>query len=148
MNRKVLWYIFLILLPVVAVGLATTHNSVMVYNTQTQQTLYCSYFTLLPEGTLRVTTPLAAVCCIVAGGLAIAYVAGRQKSLLMGIQVVSFAAALLATLPILIGGTIRVVPNVALPILMVCQWLLSAIMYRKGTAGGKEKREPRRLSQL
>lgn len=147
MNKRVLWVSFLILLPVVAAGFATTVNSVSIFNSASEEAIYCSYFTLLPEGTFQVATPFAAICCIVSAILAITYAAGRKRVLLPIVKWLSFAAVLLAVLPIMMttNGDIVIVPNVVLPILMAIEYFVAAIMQKKTDAMGYTKREPTRL---
>ena len=64
---------FLILLPVLAVGLATTGNSVMVFDSTAGTTAYYAYFEVLPVAQYQMLPPLAATLSVVAGILAAVY---------------------------------------------------------------------------
>ena len=59
MKKKVLLQSLLIVLPILAVGLATTTNSVTVFNTLTGETQYYSYFDVLPVTNLPGATTRA-----------------------------------------------------------------------------------------
>ena len=57
--------LFLILLPVCAVGLATTGNSVTVFTPATQVTVYGSYFDLIEEAaSYQILPPLAGLLAV------------------------------------------------------------------------------------
>lgn len=143
MKKQTLLKLFLILLPVLAVGLATTGNSVTVFDSQTGTTAYYSYFDLLPVATMRMVTPLAGILSILAGGFAIGSVVSKQSWCRKTVKWLSIAAATVAVLPILVRGDVLVVPNVGFPIFMGAEWILAWIMDKKPGEKTAEQSGPR-----
>lgn len=132
MNKTILQKLFLILLPVSAVGLATAKDSVTVFDTIAQSTVYGSYFDLIPEaGNSQILPPLAGMLAVACAVLGIAYMVKEKPGLLKGIFWVSLLSACAATLPFALRGEKIVVPNVMEPILMCCQAVLAYVMGRK-----------------
>lgn len=129
MNKTIMQKLFLILLPVCAVGLASAGDSVTVFDPATQTTVYGAYFDLIPEsGNYQILPPLAgtlAVACVVLG---ISYMVKAKPGLLKGILWVGILSAAAAALPIALRGDIIVVPNVLFPILMCGQAGLAYVM--------------------
>ncbi len=135
MNKAMMRKLFLILLPVLAVGLATTKDSVTVFDPGTQVTVYGSYFNLIPEaGNCQILPPVAGMLAAASVVLAIAYMVKTQKGLLKGILWVAVLSAAAAALPVALRGEIIVVPNVVLPLLMCGQAGLAYITEKKPQA--------------
>lgn len=131
MKKEILMKILLVLLPILAVGLATTTDSVMVYDPQAGTMAYYSYFSLLPVGNFRMITPLAAILSVASGLLAAVYAATKKEGLLKGIAAVSFCSATLAALPVMLSTDVKILPNVGLPIFMVVELLLAYYILKK-----------------
>ena len=145
MKKQMLLKSVLILLPVLAVGLATTADSVMVFDSVAGTTEYYSYFDLLPHGAFRLVTPLAAVLCLAAGILAAVYLGKKSQKCLKGLGIVSMAAAIVAVVPILLSGDVKIVPNVGLPIFMLAEYAFAYYHQKKGDSEkSQEKLSPRR----
>lgn len=142
MKKQKIMKLFLILLPILAVGLATTGDSVMVFDPQTGSTDYYSYFTPLEVGSFQMITPLAAVLSLVSGILAAVYMVFKKNGLLKGIVGVSFCSATLAVLPILMPAEVKIMPNVGLPIFMMAQLFLAYILLKEPQVQ-EEKKAPR-----
>lgn len=124
MKKQMLIKSLLILLPVLAVGLATTVDSVTVFNTLSGTTEYYSYFEMVPVENLQMLPPLAAVLSLVSGVLAAIYLGKKNMRCLKAAGYAAFGAAVAACIPIAIRGEILVVPNVALPLFMLIQYLV------------------------
>ena len=131
MKKKMLWNIFLILLPVAAMGLATTVNAVTLYNTVTHETTYQSYLDLGPVGSLQMAPVLAVFLCLVSAVLAAIFAVKEKKGVLKAVKYVALGASIAAVLPIYIQSEVRMIPSVLLPILMMLQWGMAAYMGRK-----------------
>lgn len=131
MKKVNLKKILLILLPVLAVGLATAVDSVMVYDSVAGTTEYYSYFDLIPDCSYQMAMPLAAILSIVAGILAAVYLVRRKRGCLKGILGTAFCAATLAVIPVLLKGDVMIVPNVGLPIFMFIDCGLAYVMMQK-----------------
>ena len=143
MKKETLLKILLILLPILAVGLATTTDSVLVYDTLAGTTEQYSYFTLLPVGNFQMITPLAAICSAISGLLGGAYAASKKEGLLKGIVGVSFASATLAALPIMLSAEVKILPNVGLPIFMVAQLFVAYYILKQ-----PQQAEAKKISKL
>lgn len=119
MKKETFQKMFLILLPVMAVALATTGNSVMVFDPATSITAYGSYFALIPQaGNCQILSPVAACLAVVGVVLGILYMVYGRTGYLKGILWVSLISASAAALPIAIERSIVILPNVMLPLLM------------------------------
>ncbi len=119
MNKQVMTKVFLVLFPAMAVALATTGDSVMMYDKAAQTTTYASYFAPVNVGGLTLLPPLAAILAIVTTALAAVYAIARKPWCLRGIIATGFVSAMSATAPILMQGDVLVVPHAMLPILML-----------------------------
>ena len=129
--KKINWKnVILILMPVLAVGLATTTDSVMVFDSAAGTTEYYSYFDLIPNSNFAIAMPLAAILSLVSGILAAILIVKKNPKMLKGIAGCSFVAATVAVLPILLKGEVVVFPNVGLPIFMMVDWLVAYMMLK------------------
>ena len=129
MNKKVLTKVFLPLLPTMAVLLATTGDSVKIYNIPAGTVESCSYFTLLPVTNMQIVTPLAAIGAVVALFFALVYVMTGKRWCVRGVFYTAFLSTCAAACPNLIHSEIMVMPNVIFPLLMAALCLLA---YRTG----------------
>ena len=125
MKKKALVKRLLILLPVLAVGLATTMDSVIVFDAAAGITSYYSYFDLIPVTSLQNLPPLAGLLCAVCGICAVVYLVRKKTWSLKAVVITSLAAATTAVIPVMIQGDVKVVPNVGLPIIMTVEYLVS-----------------------
>ncbi len=130
MKRQDLPKVFLVLLPLMAVVLATTGDSVTVYDTAAGTVAYSSYFTPVEVGGLTMLPVLAGVLAAVCLVLAILAATGRGWAY-KGILVTAFCAALCATAPIWMQGDILVVPNAMFPLFMMTTVAISAYAGKK-----------------
>jgi len=146
MKKQTLVKSLLILLPVLAVGLATTGDSVIVFDSVTGVTEYYSYFDLAPLERLQMLPPLAGMLSFVSGILAAVWLVTKKGWSLKGIFGTSFAAATVAGIPVMLQGAVRMVPNVGLPIFMIVQCLL-AYHYIKHPEKAQEKETPRKIKR-
>ncbi len=142
MNKQLLTKIFLILLPAMAVVLATTGDSVMVYDKAAETTSYASYFVPVNAGGLTLLPPLAAILAIVTTVLGIVYAITRKNWCIRGVIATGFVSATAATVPVLMQGEMLVVPNPMLPILMLAACAV-AVYASKKPAEEKVKHGPR-----
>ncbi len=129
--KKLDWKkVCLVLLPILSVGLATTVDSVMVFDAAAGTTEYYSYFDLIPNSNYAMLMPLAAILSAVSGILAAVLIIKKNFKMLKGIVGCSFCAATFAVLPILLKGDVTVFPNVGLPIFMMVDCLVSYTMMK------------------
>ena len=143
MQKQMLLKIFLILMPVLAVGLATTVDSVTVFDTVTGTTEYCSYFDPVPVENLQMLPSLAATLSLVSGILAAVYVAKKSRRCLKAAGYVAFASAAAASIPMIIRGDVLVIPNVGLPIFMMVQYLVTLAAGKLPEEKAADRKAPR-----
>lgn len=143
MKKNVLMNVFLILLPAMAVLLATTSDSVTVVDSLTKTTETYSYFDLIPDLSTQMCMPLAALLAVAATVLAVLHVATAKPWCVQGLYWVAFLSATAAVIPILARGETMVLPNVGLPILMLIDCLLAGILKKKPEDKKAEKSAPR-----
>ena len=125
MKKQTLIKALLILFPVLAVGLATTVDSVTVFDTVAGTAEYYSYFDLVPVENLQGLPPLAATLSLISGILAAVYLGKKSAGCLKAAGYAAFGAAIAACIPIVVRGDILVIPNVVLPLLMLAQYLVT-----------------------
>jgi len=135
-KKKVLMKVFLVLLPAMAVLLATTRDSVKVYDVSAGTVEAYSYFSVLPVQNMSMITVLAAMLAVVALVLALAFVITNKPGCLKGVFYTACASTCAAAAPNLLRQAVMVVPNVMLPILMA---VLGFLAY---TAGKSKEATP------
>lgn len=134
MKKKVILKALLLVFPILAVGLATTVNSVTVFNTVTGETQYFSYFDVLPIANLQMITPLAALLAALSGILAAVHMATKRQALLKAVAYTALASAAVAAIPLVLREEVLVIPNVGLPIFMMVEYCVGYFL-------GKEEPE-------
>lgn len=145
MKKENIFNFFLIALPVAAVGVAATGKSVTIYDRMTNTKQYLSYFELLPEGTLQMATPLAAILAIITAILAVAYVISKKKQCIVGVYVCSFASLFSAEIPSLMQNELMILPNVLVPGLLLADCIMA---YSRMKKPGEKKEETGRRLQI
>jgi len=145
MNKRVLLLSLLIVCPVLAVGLATTGDSVTVFDTVTRETRYFSYFDILPVAKLSMLTPLAALLAAAAGIAAAVYMVRKKNGVLKAAGYLALASAGLAAIPNVLRDQILVIPNVIFPTLMLMEYVVCYYL-GKLKQEQKESRNQNRLS--
>ena len=143
MKKNIILKLLLILFPILAVGLATTLDSVTVFNTVTGQTQYFSYFDILPVSNLSMITPATALLSALSGIFAAIYMATKRKALLKSVGYAALASAVLAAIPMVLREEIMVIPNVALPIFMMLEYYVAFILGKEGPAKMEKTKNPR-----
>lgn len=143
MRKQTILKSFLILLPVLAVGLATTADSVLTFDSVSGITDYYSYFDILPYAEFQLLPPLAAMLSGLSGILAVIYLIFKNKGTLKASSIVALISAALAVLPIIRTGDVRVIPNVGVPIFMICQYVLAYYLAKNADKLEKEQNAPR-----
>jgi len=118
------------LMPILAVGLATTMDSVMVFDSAAGTTEYYSYFDLIPNSNFAMLMPLSAILSLVCGILAAVLIVKKKHGVLKGIVGCAFCAATFAVLPIMLKGEVVVFPNVGLPIFMMVDCFVAYMMLK------------------
>lgn len=146
MRKQILIKSMFLLLPVLAVGLATTRDSVMVFDPASGSTEYFSYFDQLPVAQFQMLLPLVGMLCAVVGILAVIYLVSKKKRFLRASCFVALAASAMAVLPMVIAADVKVVPNVGVPVLMFVHYVMAYHCSGEGQKQFQEK-EGRRLKR-
>lgn len=144
--KKLDWKkILLVLMPVLSIGLATTMDSVTVFDAASGNTEYYSYFDLIPNSSFAMLMPLAAILSGVCGILAAILIVRKKGGVLKGIVGCSFCSATFAVLPILLKGDVVIFPNVGLPIFMMVNCMVAYTLLKKPQP--EQQSEHKRLSR-
>lgn len=139
MKKETMLKIALILLPVLAIGLATTVDSVTVFDTRTGAASYGSYFSLLPVGEKQMFAPLAGLLCMLVLVLAFICVVFRKTNLTAAVKWLAFGAMFFAACPIILRGEVLVVPHVGVPVFMGLEWVAAHMLAPKQKQGATLK---------
>ena len=146
MKKQAVLKSLLILLPILAVGLATTGDSVLVFDAQSGVTEYYSYFDLVPTANLQLLPPLAAMLSLVAGICGAVYLVKKKAWSLKAIFWCSLIAACVASVPTVMQSDLKMVPNAGLPLFMVINWLVASYI-QKHPEKKEEKKPARRIKK-
>ncbi len=144
--KKKMMKILLVLVPFMAVVLATTNNSVQMVNMTTGETVVGSYFGMLSEDPVAVCPFMAAFCGVIALLCAILYLIVKKKGFMKTSEWAAFAGACLAVVPVTAGGEQKLLPNVFFPILLMIHFLIAAFS-SKWNLEEKEMPQGRRLER-
>ena len=145
MDKKKMQNIVLVALPMIAVVLAGMPNAVTVFDLVSHgQSVTCSFFTLVEDVNAAVCFPYAGIFGAVGFGLSVLYLVMKKQSWLKAASVVSFISTTLSVIPVLVGGDVMMIPNMAVPILMGIHCLLASSMSR-GPKPAEEDNKGERL---
>lgn len=146
MKKQAIVKSLLILLPILAVGLATAGDSVIVFDSVSGATEYYSYFDLIPVENVRTLPALAAMLSLLSGVLAAVWMVKKKEWCLKGIVGVAMASACAAVIPTVQQATFKAVPNVGLPIFMIINCLV-AYHFVKHPEKKEEKKAAKKLKK-
>ena len=117
--------ILLVLLPFMAVVLATTPDSVKLIEVATGETVTGSYFQMLNDSVAAVCPFYAAVGGIFSLLFSVIFAFSHKKGLLQASRWCAFAGACLAVLPVVQRGEVLILPHVLMPILLFADFVLA-----------------------
>ena len=142
--KKIMTKILLAVLPVLAVVLATTGDSVKIINRTTGEIAAASYFELLPEGTLQMAPHLAGICAAVTVLLIVVFLVNKNQKMLKGAKWCSFTGALFAVLPMFVKeGETLMLPNVGVPLFLMIEFFVCSMAEKMDLRSDKELNGPR-----
>ena len=136
--------ILLVALPLMAVVLATTNNSVKLIDTVTGNTVTGSYFQMLNDSVMAVAPFYAAIGGILSMLLAVIFLATHKKGMLQASRWAAFVGACLAVLPVVQRGEVIILPNVMMPIFLFADFILATFAKRWNL----EKKDPVQAPRL
>ena len=134
------------MLPLMALILATTGDSVYLVNMTTGERTAGSYFTMLGNSPAAVCPVLAATCSIVSFAAAVIWLYVKKYGVLRISCWASFAGACLAVLPLAVRGQLMLLPNVLFPVLLMAHFILCAFS-KKLNLEKREEPQGKRLER-
>lgn len=124
-NKATIIRSMLIVLPVLAVGLATAGDSVQVFDTISKTYSFGSFFVPVPVESLAILPPVAGASALVLFFESVYYMVRKKEKALTGCKFACIVGALCASVPPMIrGGEMLVLPNPMFPILLLVDLLL------------------------
>ena len=131
MYQKVLTKVFLPLLPAMAVLLATTGDSVTVFNVPAGTVETYSFFPAQIVSGLQLCTVLAAILAVIAVIFALIFVVSGKSWSVHGVFYTACVSTFASACPVLVRGDVVVVPHVVFPVLMAVVCILAHITRKK-----------------
>lgn len=133
MKKKNIKSILLIAFAVIAVYVGCMPTGVAVYDlSQSPEPFRCSYFNLVEGVTGGICLPAAALCACIILLTAGLYLTMKKVGMISAVKILSMASAILAVVPVLMRDpAIQLVPNMLLPIAMLCEYAVAYYMEKK-----------------
>lgn len=138
MKKETALLIALLLLPLLAVGIAVSPASVTVIQDQTLTTM--SFAQTVDGSAFGWCAPVALLMTYGIFASAVIYALTKKPFWLKAIRAVSFLAMFLAVLPIIVQDEIRIIPNVMVGIALGAQWAAAHFAIKK--SGKQEEKKP------
>ncbi len=133
MDKNKLSQYFLVLLPVLAVGLATTANAVSIYFPAEDRYIYGSFFMLMEAaGDYQALPPLAGFCAIACALLSAAWAIRGGKRFLTAARWLDIAAAVCAVLPVAFCREFYIIPTPFFSLILMGHVLLTGMLEKRG----------------
>ena len=143
MKKHTLILIALILIPLIAVAIAISPGSVMVFQTQTLTTM--SFAEPLEGVDFGWCAPVALILTYVLFAAVVIYALTKKQLVLKLVRGVGFVAMSLVALPILARSEVLIVPNAFVGMLLAAHWLISHFTLRSMNPKQEEKPKGKRL---
>ena len=131
MKKNSVLKILLLILPVIAIGVESLPNSVTVLWRENQDTPiseYCSFFSVLSDGSLPLGMAIAGMLTGVTFGFAVAYFISRKKQWLSWLKWMALAAMAAASISVVAQTDPMVLPNVGVYLLLIAEWVIAFYM--------------------
>ena len=143
MKKQTLILIALILIPLIAVAIAISPGSVMVFQNQTLTTM--SFAEPLEGVDFGWCAPVALILTYVLFAAVVIYALTKKQLVLKIVRGVGFVAMSLVALPILARSEVLIVPNAFVGMLLAAHWLISHFTLRSMNPKQEEKPKGKRL---
>lgn len=146
MKKSTAMIVFLLVIPLSVVAVASSPSGATVYDGETAQMI--TWFQTVEGSAYGWCLPVAALLNYIAFGLAVIFGLKKKQWSLQGIFWLSFAALCLASVPIVVQTEIKTVPNI-LGVLLLGAESLAAHLVRKNPElfSEKEKTKGKQLKQ-
>ena len=143
MKKQTLILIALILIPLIAVAIAISPGSVMVFQNQTLTTM--SFAEPLEGVDFGWCAPVALILTYVLFAAVVIYALTKKQLVLKIVRGVGFVAMSLVALPIIARSEVLIVPNAFVGMLLAAHWLISHFTLRSMNPKQEEKPKGKRL---
>ena len=143
MKKQTLILIALILIPLIAVAIAISPGSVMVFQNQTLTTM--SFAEPLEGVDFGWCAPVALILTYVLFAAVVIYALTKKQLVLRIVRGVGFVAMSLIALPIIARSEVLIVPNAFVGMLLAAHWLISHFTLRSMNPKQEEKPKGKRL---
>ena len=143
MKKQTLILIALILIPLIAVAIAISPGSVMVFQNQTLTTI--SFAEPLEGVDFGWCAPVALILTYVLFAAVVIYALTKKQPVLRIVRGVGFVAMTLVALPIIVRSEVLIVPNAFVGMLLAAHWLISHFTLRSMNPKQEEKPKGKRL---
>ena len=143
MKKQTLILIALILIPLIAVAIAISPGSVMVFQNQTLTTM--SFAEPLEGVDFGWCAPVALILTYVLFAAVVIYALTKKQPVLRIVRGVGFVAMSLVALPIIARSEVLIVPNAFVGMLLAAHWLISHFTLRSMNPKQEEKPKGKRL---
>ena len=143
MKKQTLILIALILIPLIAVAIAISPGSVMVFQNQTLTTM--SFAEPLEGVDFGWCAPVALILTYVLFAAVVIYALTKKQPVLRIVRGVGFVAMTLVALPIIVRSEVLIVPNAFVGMLLAAHWLISHFTLRSMNPKQEEKPKGKRL---
>lgn len=143
MKKQTLILIALILIPLIAVAIAISPGSVMVFQNQTLTTM--SFAEPLEGVDFGWCAPVALILTYVLFAAVVIYALTKKQTVLKIVRGVGFVAMSLVALPIIVRSEVLIVPNAFVGMLLAAHWLISHFTLRSMNPKQEEKPKGKRL---
>ena len=143
MKKQTLILIALILIPLIAVAIAISPGSVMVFQNQTLTTI--SFAEPLEGVDFGWCAPVALILTYVLFAAVVIYALTKKQLVLKIVRGVGFVAMSLVALPIIARSEVLIVPNAFVGMLLAAHWLISHFTLRSMNPKQEEKPKGKRL---
>lgn len=142
-KKQTLILIALILIPLIAVAIAISPGSVMVFQNQTLTTI--SFAEPLEGVDFGWCAPVALILTYVLFAAVVIYALTKKQPVLRIVRGVGFVAMSLVALPIIVRSEVLIVPNAFVGMLLAAHWLISHFTLRSMNPKQEEKPKGKRL---
>lgn len=145
MQKRKILVLFLFVMPLLAVLVATNPTGVMVFDGET--TTYYSWLHLVADSAVGWCAPFAALLNYAVFGLAVIYGLMKKEWCIKAIRNIAAVAGLLAVVPNLVQADVMVVPNVFGAIALFVDAVAAELLLRDVTITQKKVHAPERLNR-
>lgn len=145
MKKSTLMTVLLLILPLLMVVIAAGPSGVTVFDGE--NTAYYSWLQPVVKSSFGWCAPVAALLNYLLFGIGVFYAVTKKQWCLKGIFGISFVAACIAVLPVVIQSEIKVVPNVMGAILLGADCVVAYLARKQAETEKEGKSKGKRLER-